>query len=127
MNRPPQRGSGRRPEPYGRVTTARPRRIQIQQNQPTQSATTGQMAGNWVTVASATTIAWTTAGGSFTHIGDEPRADEAARIRIRYRTDITIAPLTTRIAYNGRNFGIVSCIDVNEQHQYFDIALRAMA
>ncbi len=117
------------PARYGQVRTARPRRITIQYDDAPQSVTDGSvdLFTNAKTLFQATTIDWTTLGGTTQLMADQPRGENAAVIRIRWRKDKTPTP-AHRILYvaNGveHYFDIINVTDVGNQHQFWDLQVR---
>ena len=113
-------------KPYGSVTTNRPRRITIQYDATPQSTTDGSVDLFTVpaTLFQCWTISWKTMGGTMVEMADQPRGQNAALIRIRWRKDKTVTP-AHRISYvaNGveRILDIINATDVGNQHQYWDL------
>jgi len=116
-----------RTEPHGQVSTHRPRRIIVQYDATASSTTDGSITA-WATpktLCEAWTVEWKTAGGRVQYLADQPRPDDSAVIRIRWRSDVTPTP-AHRIKVVGGNgltryYGINAVIDVNGQHQYWDL------
>lgn len=113
---------------YGRTTTARPRRITIQRD---DTAPSGGSFAPWTTPTTlfgATTIDWRTGGGGMQYMADQPRAENVATIRIRWRGDKTVTPGHRVLYVDGggviHKFDIINVNDVDDQHQYWDLSVR---
>jgi head-tail adaptor len=112
------------------VTTNRPRRITIQYDATAQSTVDGSIAQFTTpgTLFKAWTISWKTLGGKMELMADQPRAENAALIRIRWRRDFTVTA-AHRVLYvdiNGVNhfLDVINVTDVGNQHQYWDLQVR---
>lgn len=116
-----------KPNPLGWITSNRPRRITIQYDATAQSTTDGSVPA-WTTPQTfftATTISWRTMGGRMEYLADQPRGQNDAVIRIRWRKDKTVTP-AHRVSYTDvtgavRSLDIVNVTDVGNQHLYWDL------
>lgn len=115
-----------KPKPLGTVTSNRPRRITIQYDATAQSTSNGSvnLFANPQTLFSAWTISWKTMGGNMVEMADQPRGQNLALIRIRWRKDKTVTP-AHRITYTANGvvhvLDIINATDVGNQHQYWDL------
>ena len=117
----------KQPKPLGWITTNRPRRITIQYDDTQQSTTDGSVAlfTTPVTLFSAWTISWKTMGGRMEYMADQPRGENQAIIRIRWRKDFVVTP-AHRIVYTDsagtvHKLDIINVTDAGNQHLYWDL------